>query len=136
MARILVVDDEDSIRLLYEQELLDEGYDVRVAQNGKECLQALEEEAFDVVILDIKMPQMDGIEALGKIVDRESILVTVKVVPTLASRALTSFCAPPPFKLSNWTLSSSLSTASKVTIQQLATAGSTATDTLRFSPLA
>lgn len=70
MAKILVVDDEKSIRLLYEQELLDEGYQVSVAENGKECLDILEQEDFDVVIMDIKMPQMDGIEALGKIVSK------------------------------------------------------------------
>ena len=44
MSKILVVDDEESICMLYEQELSEEGYDVRVANDGKQCLQALEEE--------------------------------------------------------------------------------------------
>ncbi len=68
--RILLVDDEQEQRSLYEQALTEEGYLVLCASNGKEALKCLEASPFDVVILDVVMPVMDGIEALGRIVSR------------------------------------------------------------------
>jgi len=69
--RILLVEDEEGLRLLYQQELEDEGYEVLIAKNGKEAIQRLEKEKPDLIILDIVMPVMDGIEALGRIVGKE-----------------------------------------------------------------
>jgi DNA-binding response OmpR family regulator len=66
--RILLVENEEGQRLLYEQELNEEGYLVIWARNGKEALKYLEESIFDLVILDIVMPEMDGVEVLPKIV--------------------------------------------------------------------
>ena len=63
--RILLVDDEQEQRFLSMEELREEGYIVLCAGNGKEALRCLEESPFDLVILDIVMPQMDGIETLG-----------------------------------------------------------------------
>jgi len=68
--RILVVEDEEGLRLLYKEELEAEGYEVLTAQNGREAIQKLEEEP-DLIILDIVMPVMDGMEALGRIVGQE-----------------------------------------------------------------
>jgi DNA-binding NtrC family response regulator len=68
--RILLVDDEQEQLSLYEQALREEGYLVFSARNGKQALRCLEASAFDLVILDVVMPVMDGIEALGKIVSR------------------------------------------------------------------
>ena len=68
--RILLVEDEEAQRLLYEQELSEEGYFILWAKNGKEALKHLEESHFDLVVLDILMPEMDGIEVLGKIASR------------------------------------------------------------------
>ncbi len=68
--RILLVDDEQEQLSLYEQALREEGYLVLSARNGKEALACLEASHFDLVILDVVMPVMDGIEALGKIVSR------------------------------------------------------------------
>jgi CheY-like chemotaxis protein len=70
MKKILVADDEMSIRLLYSEELKEEGYDVYLASNGKEALEIVEKVPLDLVILDIKMPEMDGIEALRQIKER------------------------------------------------------------------
>jgi DNA-binding response OmpR family regulator len=68
--KILLVENEEGQRQLYEQELNEEGYLVLWARNGKEALQYLEESPCDLVILDILMPEMDGLEALAKIVSR------------------------------------------------------------------
>jgi len=69
--KILLVEDEESLRLLYEEELVAEGYEVLIARNGREALRQLEETTPDLIILDIVMPVMDGIEALGQIMGRE-----------------------------------------------------------------
>lgn len=71
MKKILVVEDEEGLRLLYEEELKSEGYEVLTARNGKEALQQLETGKPDLVILDIVMPVMDGMETLGKILGKE-----------------------------------------------------------------
>jgi len=68
-AKLLVVDDEENIRFLYEQELLDEGYQILLARDGKECLDMVQLHAPDLIILDIRMPRMDGLEAIGKIIE-------------------------------------------------------------------
>jgi DNA-binding response OmpR family regulator len=69
--RILVVEDEDSLRLLYEEELTAEGYEVITAKNGKEAIRQFQEGKPDLIILDIVMPVMDGIETLGRILGKE-----------------------------------------------------------------
>jgi two-component system response regulator (stage 0 sporulation protein F) len=66
-AKILIVDDEEHIRLLFKEELEDEGYAVDLASNGLEALDRLRASAYSVVLLDIKMPGMDGIQALTEI---------------------------------------------------------------------
>jgi len=71
MKKILVADDEMAIRLLYSEELKEEGYEVFTAANGREALEIVEKESLDLVILDIKMPEMDGIEALRQIKERK-----------------------------------------------------------------
>ncbi|HHN64671.1 MAG TPA: response regulator [Nitrospirae bacterium] len=64
--KILVVDDDPAIRMLYKEELEDEGYEVVVASSGKEALELFEKESPDLVTLDILMPDMDGIQVLRK----------------------------------------------------------------------
>jgi len=67
MAKILVVDDEIPIRRTLRDILEFEGYDVDEASDGLECVSKIQREKFDVVIMDIKMPKMDGIEALERL---------------------------------------------------------------------
>jgi len=62
--RILVVDDEDIVRISCSRTLSPEGYEVRLAKNGVEGLKMASEERFDLVLTDLKMPDMDGIEVL------------------------------------------------------------------------
>ncbi|NIQ37161.1 MAG: response regulator [Proteobacteria bacterium] len=64
MERILVVDDELSMREFLEIMLTKEGYQVRTATDGRKALALAEKELFDLAILDIRMPKMDGIETL------------------------------------------------------------------------
>jgi DNA-binding response OmpR family regulator len=71
MSKILVVEDEQHQRELYAMELQDEGYEVDQASNGKEAFEKVKNNRYDLVILDIRMPEMDGIEALGKILSRD-----------------------------------------------------------------
>jgi len=67
MKRILVVDDEEAIRLLYQEELQEAGYQVAVASNGHEALRMAQQSRPDLMTIDIKMPGMDGIELLRRV---------------------------------------------------------------------
>jgi len=62
--RILLVDDEESIQLLYREEFEEEGYVVDSARNGVEALAKFRENPPDLVLLDINMPGINGIEVL------------------------------------------------------------------------
>jgi DNA-binding response OmpR family regulator len=65
--RILVVDDEENIRLLFKGELEDDGYDVVMAGSGEEALILFDKFQPDLVTLDIKMPGMGGLKTLEQI---------------------------------------------------------------------
>jgi two-component system, NtrC family, nitrogen regulation response regulator NtrX len=67
MHNILIVDDESSIRQSLRGVLEDEGYKVSAAESGETCLEVLRKRAFDVVLLDVWLPGMDGLETLEKI---------------------------------------------------------------------
>ncbi|KKL21960.1 hypothetical protein LCGC14_2440220 [marine sediment metagenome] len=66
-ASILVVDDEPNIVLSLEFIMQNEGYDVRIAKDGEEALQAIKEKVPDLVLLDIMMPAMSGYEVCQRI---------------------------------------------------------------------
>lgn len=69
-SKILIVDDEEGLRLLYKEELEEEGCDVELASSGEEAMRKLENDHMDLVLLDIKMPGMSGLEVLKKIKER------------------------------------------------------------------
>ena len=69
--RLLVADDEKNLRELYRMELEEEGYDVETAANGMEVLSRIEQQDFDIIILDIQMPGLSGIDLLQKIMARD-----------------------------------------------------------------
>lgn len=62
MAKILVIDDEQGIRNLLDTLLRRKGYDVLLAESGRKGLELFRREHPDVIVLDLKMPEMDGIE--------------------------------------------------------------------------
>ncbi len=62
--KILLVDDEEGIQLLYREEFEEEGYAVDSAYNGEEALELFRSDPPDLVVLDINMPGMNGIEVL------------------------------------------------------------------------
>ena len=66
MKKILLVDDEESIHLLYREELEEEGYEVHSALSGEEALEEFDAISPDLVILDINMPGMNGIDVLRR----------------------------------------------------------------------
>ncbi|MEA3347568.1 MAG: response regulator [Pseudomonadota bacterium] len=72
--RILIVDDEKSIRLSLADELNDEGYSVDTAANGEEAFKLLAEEDFDLIITDLVMEGIDGIEVLKKAKTMDPVL--------------------------------------------------------------
>lgn len=69
MAKILLVDDESSIRRTLKEILAFEKYDIVEAADGLEAIEQIDRQLFDVVLLDIKMPRMDGIEAFHRILE-------------------------------------------------------------------
>lgn len=85
MAKLLVVDDDKNLRLLYEQELSDDGHQVTLAGGGPEALEYLKTSRPDLIVLDISMPGMDGIEALGKILAKD------KTMPVILNTAYSTY---------------------------------------------
>lgn len=65
--RLLLVDDEETLRLLARHQLEENGYSVDEAESGEQAIEKLQNDRFDVVILDIRMPGMDGMEVLKHI---------------------------------------------------------------------
>ena len=85
MKTVLVIDDEDSIRSLYKEELEDDGYDVLTAETGKKALDILDENDVDIITLDIRMPEMDGLEFLGEVRKKN------KEIPIIVCSAFSSY---------------------------------------------
>src|SRR5512138_1421349 len=71
MEKVLCVDDDLSLLRLYEDELAEEGYEVVLAKDGKEAIAKFEKESPQVVVMDIRMPVMDGIEALTNLLGKD-----------------------------------------------------------------
>ena len=85
MSKILVIEDEKSLRQLYKQDLELDGHTVVTAKSAEEGLRKVECEAPDLVVLDIRMPGMDGLEAMGRILDQHPS------IPVLLNTAYSSY---------------------------------------------
>ncbi|MHB1834165.1 MAG: response regulator [Solirubrobacteraceae bacterium] len=72
-ARILLVDDEESIQTLLSYPLRKEGYEVVQATDGREALERFDEQRFDLVVLDLMLPRVDGLEVCRRLRSRSSV---------------------------------------------------------------
>jgi DNA-binding NtrC family response regulator len=104
MPRILVVDDEELNRETLKDILENEGYDIEIAVNGEEALQIIKKGKLDVVLCDIKMPKVDGMEVLEKSMelapDLPIIMIsghgTVETAVEAAKKGAFDFISKPP----------------------------------------
>ena len=85
MITILLVEDDKNQRLLYEQELTLEGYEIITAIDGKDALKKVQEQPLDLIIMDINLPKMNGIEAMGMILSK------YKNIPIIINTAYSSY---------------------------------------------
>jgi len=67
MNRVLIVDDEEHILKLYQRELTDEGYEVLTAPNSSEAIKIAQEKPVDVVVLDIRLKEENGLDTLSEL---------------------------------------------------------------------
>ena len=103
MAHILVVDDESSIRKTLKDILEFEKHVVELASNGQEALDFIRDEEFDAILLDIKMPGMDGLEVLEKIMQEKDVPVimisghgTIETAVEAIKKGAFDFIVKPP----------------------------------------
>ena len=82
---ILIVDDEESVRNSLYDWFIEDGYRVEYAENAKKALSLLESDTFDIILADIKMPGMDGLEMLRriKLLKRDSIVIVMTAFATV-----------------------------------------------------
>lgn len=85
MRKLLIVEDEENLRDLYAEDLEESGYNVTKASNGKEAINLVRNGTFDLIIMDIRMPEMDGIETLGKVITME------KKIPVIIYTAYSNY---------------------------------------------
>jgi DNA-binding NtrC family response regulator len=79
-SRILIIDDQESIRKSLKLALEREGYLVDTAENGREAIRKSKEEFYNMALVDLRLPDMDGIELLTKM--RETVPKMVKIIIT------------------------------------------------------
>ncbi len=88
-ARVLVVDDNEDNRAILERRLLRQGYAVECAEDGNRALQMVAEKPFDLVLLDVMMPEVDGYEVLEKIKDdpetRDIAVIMISALDEISS---------------------------------------------------
>lgn len=106
MARVLVVDDHDILRAGLALAVRSFGYEVEVASDGQEALERLSETGYDVLLTDLMMPRMDGLELLRRLDEQDGpkllrIVMTASEVPEMleAARPLADVVLAKPVRL-------------------------------------
>lgn len=86
-AKVLVVDDDEVVRLSYQRSLQTAHCDVEAVSNGEDALQAVQQKSFDVLLLDLRMPGMDGMSVLKAVKQRspKSEVIVITGYPTIES---------------------------------------------------
>lgn len=84
---VLVVDDEETQRKMLQKILIREGYDVEIAANGREALNRFKEQPADVVITDVKMPDMDGLQLFREVkqIDHDTSVILITAYGNIPS---------------------------------------------------
>ncbi len=85
MTTILLVEDDKNQCLLYEQELRLEGYDIVTVNDGKDAIKKVQEQRPDIIIMDISLPKLNGLEAMGMILSKN------KGVPIIINTAYCNY---------------------------------------------
>ncbi len=85
MKTVLLVEDDKNQFLLYEDELSQEGYNIITAQDGQEAMKRVNEQFPDLIVMDINMPKMSGIESMSKILEKH------KKIPIIINTAYSSW---------------------------------------------
>jgi len=85
MKKVLIVDDEPHLRLLYETDLRRAGFETMTAANAEQGLEYVDTMHPDLIVLDIRMAGMDGVEALQRILDRDN------TIPVILNTAYSSY---------------------------------------------
>lgn len=75
--RLLIVEDDASLRTLYETEFREEGYEVALAATGQDALERVAEHAPDVIVLDIHLPGRNGLEVLRALLERHPEIAVI-----------------------------------------------------------
>ena len=84
--RVLIVDDDEMVLMALEELLRPEGYEVETVSSGTEALKRIDQNGYDLLMLDIIMPEMDGLELCRKIREREGFRETPIVFLTAKNR--------------------------------------------------
>src|SRR5882724_2632727 len=77
MAHLLVVEDNENLRELYELELKEDGYSVSLASDGLEALEIVHQNKPDLIVLDIAMPKMDGIQCMRELLSEHMVIPVI-----------------------------------------------------------
>jgi len=85
MRKILVIEDEKNLRVLYQQDLERDGFDVVTAANAVDGLALVETARPDLVVMDIRLPGMDGLEAMSRLLDKHP------KIPVILNSAYSSY---------------------------------------------
>jgi DNA-binding response OmpR family regulator len=85
MAHLLIVEDNENLRELYEIELKEDGYQVSLAEDGVQALDAVRRDKPDLIVLDIAMPNMDGIQCMRE------LLAEHKIIPVILHTAFAQY---------------------------------------------